>query len=123
VARYKVAGGLAGLPHLLNFSPNTEGAATGEVREYRFFDPNEEPPAWLVHGFIAGCCVRARQELHVTQMRPLSVTLVIGAGEPARRSKLAEEVNASRMKSLGIRVVVADRDRDIATVGSPSSPA
>jgi hypothetical protein len=100
---------LFGVPQLLDVPES--GAATFEqdAGEYRFCDRHSEPPGGAVFAFLARCCVRARQELDVSQMRPLHVMLVFTMSDPELRAKLARHVEPARFRALGVRLEVSER--------------
>lgn len=97
----------SGLPRLLNFSDNGDGTDRADANEYRLGASAEEPASGIVYGFIAGCCLRARQELGVSQMRPLRVNVVIAISDPGSRSKLSREIHPGRFRAIGAELTVA----------------
>ena len=97
-----------GLPRLLNFSEDADGVDRTDAKEYRLGGSGEEPASGIVYAFIAGCCLRARQELGVSQMRPLRVNLVITISDPGSRSKLSLEIQPDRFKAIGAELAVVE---------------
>jgi hypothetical protein len=98
----------SGRPRLLNFSENGDGRDRTDVKEYRLGGSGEEPASGIVYAFIAGCCLRARQELGVSQMRPLRVNLVITISDPGSRSKLSREIQPDRFRAIGAELTVVE---------------
>jgi hypothetical protein len=97
-----------GLPRLLNFSEKGDGTVGTDAKEYRLGGSGEEPASGIVYAFIAGCCLRARQELRVSQMRPLRVNVVITINDPGSRSKLSCEIHPTRFRAIGAELAVAE---------------
>jgi hypothetical protein len=97
-----------GLPRVLNFSENGDGTDRTDAKEYRLGGSGEEPASGIVYAFIAGCCLRARQELRVSQMRPLRVNLVITINDPGGRSKLSRAIHPDRFRAIGAELAVVE---------------
>lgn len=102
VVRYTTNHAL-GLPRLTNFADKQDAA---DSKEYQLRGGGEEPASGVVHAFIAGCCLRARRELQVSQMRPLRVQLIVGFSDSSARSMFLREVHPKRFGAIGVELVV-----------------
>ena len=91
-----------GLPRLTNFAEKPDLPV--DAKEYELRGGGEEPASGVVHAFIAGCCLRARRELQVSQMRPLRVQLTVGISDLAARSTFLREVHPKKFGAIGVEL-------------------
>ena len=98
-----------GRPRLLNFSSTKDGASGTDAKEYRIGSACEEPVAGIVYAFVAGCCLRARQELGVGQTRPLRVNLVVAVSDQSSRWRLSSAIKPKQFRAIGADVTVVEQ--------------
>jgi hypothetical protein len=79
--------------------------------QYELLGDPAKPASGIVHAFIAGCCLRARKELQVSQMRPLRVQLVVRITDSGARSTFLRETHPEKFSAIGVELVVADTTR------------
>jgi hypothetical protein len=91
------------------------------AHEYRFADPQEEPPAAVVQAFVTACCLRARKKLGVSQMRPLRLDLVVALSETRSRTTFLASLKPERLVSVGVHLTVIGSDHTVARVDPPAS--
>jgi hypothetical protein len=106
VLRYRT-NRLLNIPQIVQGDREVLGDDPG-VFEYRFADPTGDPPAGLIHAFLVRCCIRARKELHMSQLRTLNVAILPSFEHERGRHTLMREVLRGDMVSFGIHLVVVD---------------